>query len=653
MSRFALVPFLWFAFSGHATTFVVDTTTQSAGLNACTAAPADCSFAGALALANQDAGQDTIAFAIPFAEAGCDAASQACFLSLLSAPPLAVTQPLIIDGTTQPGHVANTIGAADGGLNGQWSIELGGNRTSYFAGGAGLKIYASTLLRGLKFVDNHMALSPSAPSGKSIVIEGCAFGGSRLGKAGNAGSYRRENSGTVAMGVDQLQFGGLLPAQRNWVPDGYVMIGESADALVATVQGNVFGLKQDGSGIPVVGNVVAEKEIFFNSANAQSSLLIGGTEANARNLIATGFYADGKVNDFLSPPRMQVFGNWFYIAADGTPLSPGFRVELNLGGVAFGGDAPGTANQVQGGVMSRQGRNPIRGNRFVGSRGRPIWLFSPPTNTELNDAGDADQAPQLSLQNYPEIRQVVRNGNSLSVTYRVDSAPANSAYPMRIDFYLGDSDDGEVLLGQDLYLATDAQQSKTVDLLVPGDLVWTSRTRVMATATTSEDAPQTSMFSLFPVSLSLLANVGSGYPDSGAFTASAQVSLVYPPGATYPDFAYGRVKFRSSGAGQSDSTCAAELVPTATPGIAVASCALPATAAPLTIGQTRTLTAHFDPDVNPNIDSENPLIDELRGPYTGSNGQPHPQTQAALIVVGDRLFCNGYETVASDGCPVP
>lgn len=112
-------------------------------------------------------------------------------------------------------------------------------------------------------------------------------------------------------------------------------------------------------------------------------------------------------------------------------------------------------------------------------------------------------------------------------------------------------------------------------------------------------------------------------------------------------------RVRSSGAGQPDSACAAALVPTATTGIAVASCALPATAAPLTIGLTRTLTAHFDPDVNSNIDIENPLIDELRGPYTGSNGQPHPQTQAALVVVGDRLFCNGYETVAIGGCPVP
>ncbi len=653
MTRFLLLPFLFVAISGHAATLVVDTTTTAPALNACTAAPLDCSFAGALSLANQDAAQDTIAFAIPFTEAGCDPVLLSCFVSLVSAPPLSVTQPVIIDGTTQPGHVANSLSAVNGGLNGQWSIELGGNRTSFFVGGAGLKLHASTLLRGLKFVDNHTALSPSAPSGKSIVIEGCAFGGSRLGKAANAGSYRRESSGAAAVGIDQIQFGGLLPAQRNWAVDGYVMIGETADAVTATVQGNVFGLKQDGSAIPVVGGLVAEKEIFFNSAHAQSSILVGGTDANARNLIATGFYADGKFNDFLTPPRMQVLGNWFYIAANGTPLSPQFRVELNQGGVAFGGDAPGAANLVQGGVMSREGRNPIRGNQFVGSRGRPIWLFSPAVNTELNDAGDADQAVQLTLQNYPEIRNVVRDGSNVSVTYRVDSAPANSAYPLRIEFYLGDSDDGETLLGHDLYLSAEAQQSKTVIFQWPASHAETARTRVMATATTTEDAPQTSMLSLFPVSLTVLASAGSGYPDRGAFVATARVTLVYPGAATYPDFAYGRVKFRSSGGGQPDSVCVADLVPTPTSGVAAASCALPATAAPLAVGQTRTLKAHFDPDVNPNIDSESPLIDELRGPYTGSNGQPHPQTQVNLVVVGDRLFCNGYETGASDGCPQP
>ena len=116
MTRFLLLPFLFVAISGHAATLVVDTTTTAPALNACTAAPLDCSFAGALSLANQDAAQDTIAFAIPFTEAGCDPVLLSCFVSLVSAPPLSVTQPVIIDGTTQPGHVANSLSAVNGGL---------------------------------------------------------------------------------------------------------------------------------------------------------------------------------------------------------------------------------------------------------------------------------------------------------------------------------------------------------------------------------------------------------------------------------------------------------------------------------------------------------------------------------------------------------
>ncbi len=52
-----------------------------------------------------------------------------------------------------------------------------------------------------------------------------------------------------------------------------------------------------------------------------------------------------------------------------------------------------------------------------------------------NDPGDGDTGTN-NLQNFPVITSVVDVGGALEVTYRVDSATSNSAYPLNIDVYL-------------------------------------------------------------------------------------------------------------------------------------------------------------------------------------------------------------------------
>src|SRR5215207_10435016 len=98
----------------HASTFTVTTT--------------DDSGAGSLRQAIEDAnspansGADTIEFNIPDTDTGCNATSGVCTISPSSALPL-ITDPVIIDGYSQPGARANTLSVGDDAV---LKIELSG-----------------------------------------------------------------------------------------------------------------------------------------------------------------------------------------------------------------------------------------------------------------------------------------------------------------------------------------------------------------------------------------------------------------------------------------------------------------------------------------------------------------------------------------------
>jgi hypothetical protein len=71
------------------------------------------------------------------------------------------------------------------------------------------------------------------------------------------------------------------------------------------------------------------------------------------------------------------------------------------------------------------------------------------------------------VQNWPEILSASQVGDQLTVTYRVDTAVANASWPLRIDFRAGVRGGAGVLLAQDSYADSDAQQPRTVTLGVP------------------------------------------------------------------------------------------------------------------------------------------------------------------------------------------
>ena len=69
-----------------------------------------------------------------------------------------------------------------------------------------------------------------------------------------------------------------------------------------------------------------------------------------------------------------------------------------------------------------------------------------------NDPGDADDGPN-QLQNFPEIENAEYDAASdqVTVTYRVDSTPSNSAYPLTIEIFKAKGGEGAAFIGEDEY----------------------------------------------------------------------------------------------------------------------------------------------------------------------------------------------------------
>ena len=112
------------ATSGFAETFEVDTTSDVT-LSACQAAIAnDCLLRGAFIAANSTPAVDQIHFNIPQSDAGYQVATQHWRISVGNTALPPISEGVVIDGTTQPGALANTNTPTQGGLNSTLKIEI-------------------------------------------------------------------------------------------------------------------------------------------------------------------------------------------------------------------------------------------------------------------------------------------------------------------------------------------------------------------------------------------------------------------------------------------------------------------------------------------------------------------------------------------------
>ncbi len=385
--------------------YVVDTTSD-ANLTACTSAPADCSLRGAITNANNNAGTDFVYF-------GIGAGAQT--IAPGSALPT-ITDPVTIDGTTQPGFSGTPIIELDGsGAGTPWVDGL------HITGG-------SSTVKGLvinNFSRDGIRLSGSGGN----TIEGNYIGTDVNGAAdlgnGSAGVYISDVSnntiGGTAAGAGNLISGNSLY--------GVQILGSSA--TYNKVEGNYIGT--DVNGTADLGNGSAGVRMQ-NSAHDNT---IGGTTTGASNLIS-GNNSQG-VDIFGSGVTgNKVQGNYIGTDVNGTaPVPNGYGVLIS--------DAP--SNTI-GGTAAWAG-NLISGNNDYG-----IYIYGTGTATgnlvQANYIG-TDATGTVDLGNTPHgIRIWGGSNNTIGGTVRAaaNTIAFNGGDGVRVD---GASTTGNTIRGNSIH----------------------------------------------------------------------------------------------------------------------------------------------------------------------------------------------------------
>jgi Ca2+-binding RTX toxin-like protein len=358
----------------------------------------DCTLRDAIEDANAAAGADTIAF---------DIGNGGAQTIALAAPLPAITDPVTIDGTTQPGYGGTPI------------IELDGSGAG--AGASGLKVSgsaANTLIKALainKF--NGAGITVEGTVGQ-VVIQGNFIGTEPDGTTASA------NGKGIELKSPKNTVGGAVEANRNVISGntGAGVVIDGAGSSENKVQGNYIGLKKDGAsalanggpGVQITGapnNSVSPNNVI--SGNSGAGVSISGTAAsgNAVKSNKIGTNSGGTAN---------------------VPNAAGIVID-GAGGSQIGGIISGDGNTIQGntgagisitgtGTANRLARNLISANGGLG-------IDLAPTGVTANDSGDGDSGPN-NLQNFPVLTSA-QTGSTV-VTGTLNSA-ASKQY--RLEFY--------------------------------------------------------------------------------------------------------------------------------------------------------------------------------------------------------------------------
>ncbi len=302
---------------------------------------------------------DVIAFAIP--------GTGVHTITLNTALP-SITDPVTIDGYTQPGASENTLGVGD---NAVLLIELNGANLGGTALGLDLAGGRSAL-RGL--VVNRFGSNPFAFAGSGGVrvasddniVAGNFFG---CNPAGTAALANVGFSVTVDSGIDNI-IGGTTPADRNLFASDAVDTSSSGGTGIQVrnsqpgtrIQGNYIGT--NAAGDAALGNFRGIDVVGFTSAD----LVIGGltsTPGRGAGNVISGNSSNGGINNhgiFVAnrPGDLTIQGNLIGLNASGTAALPN-----GVSGINFQDAVPGSGTLLIGGTAANA-RNVIFSNRIAG-----------------------------------------------------------------------------------------------------------------------------------------------------------------------------------------------------------------------------------------------------------------------------------------------
>ena len=479
---------------------------------------------------------DTIAFGIPGA---------GIHTIVVSTDLPTATDPVIIDGATQPGYAGSPlieltestptqglrISAGNSVVRGLAIFEFGVQLTLISNGGnaveacyIGINATATVTSSGLGI---QIQGSPDTTIGTSDgsagnVISGLTSTGIQL--VGSDNTLIRGNiigmdpTGTVALGnnigisvvnSDNVDIGGTVTGLGNVISGntGFgITVTGSANTLIA---GNLIGTD-------VTGTQAIPNNFGIDANNLTGTITIGTPAAAARNIISgnnNGLFLNNGVTDAI------VQNNYFGTDITGTlPVPNNLAILLNTAqttDVVIGGPNPGEGNIIafnEGagnvhGIWSFGKRVTVRGNRIHDNEG--LGFDNDPIGVNANDPGDVDTGANDG-QNFPIVTsvEVLSLGEGIgtrvvgvlrseaSTQYTLDFYGSTGCTPRPQDFL-----EGETYLGFG-QVTTDGSGVGNFDVtlsaeIAPGDFV--SATATDPEGNTSEFS-QRLPFSVFPVS---------------------------------------------------------------------------------------------------------------------------------------------------------
>ena len=349
-----------------------------------------------------------------------------------------ITDPLTIDGTTQPGFTGSPL------------VELNG--TNAGAVTAALDINAGgCTVRGLvinRFNGHGIRLASAGGN----TVTGSFIGTNAAGTAVQANS----GSGVFIDSSPNNNIGGLTAAERNVISgnggQGVLIGGPGSTGNL--VRGNRIGTDADGD--VALGN--GNSGVLISGANSNT---VGGAVAGARNVIS-GNLNNGLLLSGAGATSNFVQGNFIGTQADGVSALPNLLDGINLsngagnnligGTIAGGGNViafnggDGVSNSPGSGTANRIISNSIHTN---GTTAQHLGIDLDADGVSPNDAGDADTGAN-NLQNFPVLNSAVSNGAATNVSGTLNST-ASTVF--RVEFFsnatcdASGSGEGEQLLG--------------------------------------------------------------------------------------------------------------------------------------------------------------------------------------------------------------
>jgi parallel beta-helix repeat protein len=328
------------------------------------------------------------------------------------------------------------------------------------------------------------------------VIRGVSFRG-----AGQLGSTDWADANVIAdqpAGIQVYDYqsdnpSAVVAIRKNYIgtdADGEFM-GNETGIIVQGADNRVWIGQTDGS-----GNVIADNNTGIRLRGGASGVLVAGNlvgvhrsgqaMGNDRGIALSEFSGAGAYNNQI--------GFSLTDAIDPETWTPGEDasnvIAYNFSAIELLNGGDGTVN------------NSIRGNRIFGN----LFTELPGINLGMEelDIGGAAAGPNNQM-NYPELdpgqTQINPATGEIEYRFRVQTDAANAAYPLVIDFYLadGDTQQGEIFLGSDEYLASQTFEFRSGSLPIPESVP--SSGFLVATATDADG--NTSQFTIDPVELQM------------------------------------------------------------------------------------------------------------------------------------------------------